>query len=268
MSSVSRRSVRPERNHASHHVSNHREHPGSPPPVIAVVVLVPVLVALALWAFAWPAARIAPRDLPLGVAGPGRRGHRRLERQLSAARGRLRDPPLRRRGRRPGGRSRTGPYTVPSSSTRPGPEAAHRLGREPRRRPAPPAGGDRTGGADRWIAAPRSATVDVVPAAANDPRGAAFGCERAAAGARRCGRRRRGHPARSARGAGGRPRWSPPPRWSGSPPPRSPTAGSACSPATGGRRPATLGLTALAVSGAVAGTGRAAGHRRVSASAA
>ncbi|MGW7278331.1 ABC transporter permease [Streptomyces sp. NPDC054844] len=38
--------------------------------VIAVIVLVPVLVALALWAFAWPAARTAPRDLPLGVAGP------------------------------------------------------------------------------------------------------------------------------------------------------------------------------------------------------
>ncbi|WP_033307252.1 ABC transporter permease [Streptomyces iakyrus] len=37
---------------------------------IAVVVLVPVLTALALWAFAWPASRIAPRDLPLGVAGP------------------------------------------------------------------------------------------------------------------------------------------------------------------------------------------------------
>jgi hypothetical protein len=37
---------------------------------IAVVVLVPVLAALALWAFAWPAARTAPRDLPLGVAGP------------------------------------------------------------------------------------------------------------------------------------------------------------------------------------------------------
>ncbi|WP_405911237.1 ABC transporter permease [Streptomyces sp. NBC_00828] len=35
----------------------------------AVVALVPVLVALALWAFAWPAARTAPRDLPLGVAG-------------------------------------------------------------------------------------------------------------------------------------------------------------------------------------------------------
>ncbi|MER6715038.1 MULTISPECIES: ABC transporter permease [unclassified Streptomyces] len=37
---------------------------------IAVVVLVPVLAALALWAFAWPATRTAPRDLPLGVAGP------------------------------------------------------------------------------------------------------------------------------------------------------------------------------------------------------
>jgi hypothetical protein len=37
---------------------------------IAVVVLVPLLAALALWAFAWPAARTAPRDLPLGVAGP------------------------------------------------------------------------------------------------------------------------------------------------------------------------------------------------------
>ncbi|MDT0610937.1 ABC transporter permease [Streptomyces lancefieldiae] len=36
----------------------------------AIVVLVPVMVALALWAFAWPAARTAPRDLPLGVAGP------------------------------------------------------------------------------------------------------------------------------------------------------------------------------------------------------
>ncbi|WP_434587823.1 ABC transporter permease [Streptomyces sp. A5-4] len=38
--------------------------------LVAVIVLVPVVVALALWAFAWPAARIAPRDLPVGVAGP------------------------------------------------------------------------------------------------------------------------------------------------------------------------------------------------------
>ncbi len=39
--------------------------------IAAVVLLVPALAALALWAFAWPAARTAPRDLPLGVAGPG-----------------------------------------------------------------------------------------------------------------------------------------------------------------------------------------------------
>ncbi|MGW6458933.1 ABC transporter permease [Streptomyces sp. NPDC055078] len=38
--------------------------------MVAVIVLVPVLVALALWAFAWPAARVAPRELPIGVTGP------------------------------------------------------------------------------------------------------------------------------------------------------------------------------------------------------
>ncbi|MFM9554332.1 MULTISPECIES: ABC transporter permease [Streptomyces] len=38
--------------------------------MIAVIVLVPLVAALALWAFAWPNARTAPRDLPLGVAGP------------------------------------------------------------------------------------------------------------------------------------------------------------------------------------------------------
>ncbi|MFI1825602.1 ABC transporter permease [Streptomyces sp. NPDC020412] len=37
---------------------------------VAVLLLVPVVVAAALWAFAWPGARTAPRDLPLGVAGP------------------------------------------------------------------------------------------------------------------------------------------------------------------------------------------------------
>jgi hypothetical protein len=38
--------------------------------VVAVVLLAPLIVGVALWAFAWPAARTAPRDLPLGVAGP------------------------------------------------------------------------------------------------------------------------------------------------------------------------------------------------------
>ncbi|MBY8880560.1 ABC transporter permease [Actinacidiphila acidipaludis] len=34
-----------------------------------LIVGLPVLAAFLLWAFAWPAARIAPHDLPLGVAG-------------------------------------------------------------------------------------------------------------------------------------------------------------------------------------------------------
>ncbi|MFD4744390.1 ABC transporter permease [Streptomyces rubiginosohelvolus] len=36
---------------------------------VAVILLIPLMVTLALWAFAWPAARIAPRDLPVGLAG-------------------------------------------------------------------------------------------------------------------------------------------------------------------------------------------------------
>ncbi|MFC8126918.1 ABC transporter permease [Streptomyces sp. NPDC057302] len=46
----------------------------TPPPqgrrMVAVAILVSALAAIALWAFAWPNARTAPRDLPLGVAGP------------------------------------------------------------------------------------------------------------------------------------------------------------------------------------------------------
>jgi hypothetical protein len=37
---------------------------------IAVMLLIPAVAALALWAFAWPAARTAPHDLPIGIAGP------------------------------------------------------------------------------------------------------------------------------------------------------------------------------------------------------
>ncbi|MFI7412741.1 ABC transporter permease [Streptomyces sp. NPDC049627] len=54
--------------------------------LIAVVVLAPALAALALWAFAWPAARTAPRDLPLGVAGPTA-ATARVEKQLAAHEG-------------------------------------------------------------------------------------------------------------------------------------------------------------------------------------
>ncbi len=40
------------------------------PPVGAVVALLTTVVTVLLIAFAWPAARSEPRDLPLGVAGP------------------------------------------------------------------------------------------------------------------------------------------------------------------------------------------------------
>lgn len=37
-----------------------------------VAVLLPLMIVLAVLAFAWPAARIAPRDLPVGIVGTGR----------------------------------------------------------------------------------------------------------------------------------------------------------------------------------------------------
>src|SRR5690242_4415002 len=40
------------------------------PPVIAVVLLLTAVLTVLLIAFAWPAARSAPRDLPVAVAGP------------------------------------------------------------------------------------------------------------------------------------------------------------------------------------------------------
>ncbi|MFE6889321.1 ABC transporter permease [Streptomyces sp. NPDC057694] len=52
----------------------------------ATILLVPLLAALALWAFAWPATRTAPRDLPLGVAGPPA-ATAPLARQLDARKG-------------------------------------------------------------------------------------------------------------------------------------------------------------------------------------
>ncbi|MEV5610095.1 ABC transporter permease [Streptomyces sp. NPDC052225] len=51
--------------------------------LLAVALVVPLLAALALWAFAWPTARTAPRDLPLGVAGPAAAAGP-VERRLSA----------------------------------------------------------------------------------------------------------------------------------------------------------------------------------------
>lgn len=39
--------------------------------LLIVSVALPVLIALAILVFAWPAARIQPRDLPVGMVGPG-----------------------------------------------------------------------------------------------------------------------------------------------------------------------------------------------------
>lgn len=44
--------------------------PGHRPSLLVAMLLVPVIVAITLAAFAWPAANMEPRDLPLGVSGP------------------------------------------------------------------------------------------------------------------------------------------------------------------------------------------------------
>jgi hypothetical protein len=43
-------------------------HPHRPP--LAAILIVPLVAALVLTLFAWPSARLEPRDLPVGVAGP------------------------------------------------------------------------------------------------------------------------------------------------------------------------------------------------------
>lgn len=58
---------------------------GHRPPAAAILV-VPLVVALVLTLFAWPAAKLAPRDLPVGVAGPAA-GTGPIEERLSAREG-------------------------------------------------------------------------------------------------------------------------------------------------------------------------------------
>jgi hypothetical protein len=48
-----------------------------------VILVVPIVVGLILTLFAWPSARLEPRDLPVGVAGPAA-AVAPLERQLGA----------------------------------------------------------------------------------------------------------------------------------------------------------------------------------------
>jgi hypothetical protein len=46
-------------------------HPAGRRPPLAAILLVPLVVAVVLTLFAWPAARMQPRDMPIGVAGTG-----------------------------------------------------------------------------------------------------------------------------------------------------------------------------------------------------
>ncbi|HEY3871652.1 MAG TPA: ABC transporter permease [Actinocrinis sp.] len=50
------------------------ERSGPRPAALLAAVLLPLVIAAAVLAFAWPAARIAPRDLPLGIVGAGSAG--------------------------------------------------------------------------------------------------------------------------------------------------------------------------------------------------
>ncbi|MGW1341192.1 hypothetical protein ACWCOV_09070 [Kribbella sp. NPDC002412] len=52
--------------HTPEHAAENRQRP----PVVAVITLLTVLLTVLLIAFAWPAARSEPRDVPLAVAGP------------------------------------------------------------------------------------------------------------------------------------------------------------------------------------------------------
>lgn len=137
--------------------------------MIAVVVLVPVLVALALWAFAWPAARTAPRDLPLGVAGPAA-AVTQVEQQLSAHEGAFE---IHRYADEAAARDAIEDRTVYGAVvvTTQGPKLLTASAASPLvaqlLQQAVTTQAERSGA--------RVTTVDVVPAAANDPRGAAFG---------------------------------------------------------------------------------------------
>ncbi|MFE8992213.1 ABC transporter permease [Streptomyces collinus] len=137
--------------------------------VIAVVILVPVLAALALWAFAWPASRIAPRNLPLGVAGPPAAAAQ-VEEQLERHEGafeihRYADEAAARdaiKDRSVYGAvvvTRQGPELLTASAA--GPVVAQFLQQAVGQQAA-------AGGA-------QVKTVDVVPTPASDPRGAALG---------------------------------------------------------------------------------------------
>jgi len=50
-------------------------------------IVLPLMIVLAALAFAWPAARIAPRDLPVGIVGTGPASEQVLRGLTRSARG-------------------------------------------------------------------------------------------------------------------------------------------------------------------------------------
>jgi hypothetical protein len=65
---------------------NHSSSSSSHRPPAAAILVVPLVVAIILTLFAWPAAKLEPRDLPVGVAGPAA-ATGPIEEQLSAREG-------------------------------------------------------------------------------------------------------------------------------------------------------------------------------------
>jgi hypothetical protein len=135
---------------------------------LAVLVLIPVVAALALWAFAWPAARIAPRDLPIGVAGPAT-ATAALEQRLTERDGAFE---VHRYDSEAAARAAIGDRTVYGAVivTPRGPELLTASAASPL-----VAGLLREAvSAQAPVGTPMKVT-DVVPAPAGDPRGSAFG---------------------------------------------------------------------------------------------
>jgi len=121
---------------------------------LRALVAIPALVALTLTLFAWPAARLEPRDLPLGVVGAnaitGPSGAFSIHRYAdeAAARSAIADRDV--YGAVVADRGRTTLLVASAAS----PVVAQLL--------------------ERALASPGTAVVDVRPAPAADPRGAAF----------------------------------------------------------------------------------------------
>jgi hypothetical protein len=65
---------------------SHSSSSSSHRPPAAAILVVPLVVAIILTLFAWPAAKLEPRDLPVGVAGPAA-ATGPIEEQLSAREG-------------------------------------------------------------------------------------------------------------------------------------------------------------------------------------